>query len=324
VNPSIPWRRAPALVGFALWLAGTAAARGGPQEQEQQPAEAPASRVEVRRDLPYLAVPPAKAGNTKLDLFFAGEPTGAGKMGTRLEREPIVVFVHGGAWRGGDKANHDTKAQRFVAEGFVFASINYRLHPAVEVGAQAQDVAHAVSWVARNADTFGGDGERVFLIGHSAGAHLAALVAADPVFLRTARFQRSNLRGVVLLDGAAYDLLEPQGDEPELVRQIFGGDLEQRRRLSPIHQLNAGASSPPHLIIHVARPPSAAASGALAQRLREIGATAILREAAGKTHQSLNRELGLDGDAPTAWVLDFLRAELVVGPVTEPSVVSLP
>jgi arylformamidase len=274
------------------------------------PSEAATSvAVEVARDLTYVATPPVTAGDTTLDLYYTASTPGA----TPADPSPIVVFVHGGGWRRGDKSQHAEKGEYFARAGFLFASINYRLHPDVDPAAQALDVAQAVSWIARNAETYDADPTRVFLIGHSAGAHLAALAALDPTYLERARFPRQHLRGVVLLDGAGYDLLERQGSELELeldlLRTVFGDDPATLRRLSPIHAIDssAGGTPPPFLVLHVPRETSRQASVKLGARLRQAGGTAEVVETPGKTHRTLNRELGHDGDGPTMLVSTFLR-----------------
>ena len=115
------------------------------------PEESAASSVEVARDLTYVATPPVDAGDTTLDLYFAAGAPGAAPAGA----SPIVVFVHGGGWRRGYKAPHAAKGERFAREGFLFASVNYRLHPAVDVATQADDVAQAFVSLALAAKTTG-------------------------------------------------------------------------------------------------------------------------------------------------------------------------
>lgn len=265
--------------------------------------------VEVARDLTYLATPPVAAGGTTLDLYYTASAPGAAPA----DPSPIVVFVHGGGWRRGDKAQHAEKGEYFARAGFLFASINYRLYPDVDPATQALDVAQAVSWIARNAETYDADPTLVFLMGHSAGAHLAALAALDPTYLERARFPRQHLRGVVLLDGAGYDLLERQGSELarelDLLRTVFGDDPATLRRLSPIHaiDIDAGGAPPAFLVLHVPREASRQASEKLSARLRQAGGTAEVVETPGKSHRTLNRELGHDGDGPTTLVSTFLR-----------------
>ena len=96
---------------------------------------------------------------------------------------PIVLYVHGGGWLGGTKAQLESKPDFFVGNDYVLVSINYRLSPEFKHPAHVQDVASAIAWVYNNAAQFGGDPERIAISGHSAGAHLAALAATDPRYL---------------------------------------------------------------------------------------------------------------------------------------------
>ena len=113
---------------------------------------------------------------------------------------PVLMYVHGGGWSSGDKDAVGAKAAYFTAHGFVFVSINYRLIPAAWPAQQAADVAAAVAWVKENIGAYGGDGRRLFMLGHSAGAHFTALVVSDESYLREVGLGGAALRGVILLE----------------------------------------------------------------------------------------------------------------------------
>ena len=133
----------------------------------------------------------------RLDLV---KPAGGAKA-------PVLLFVHGGGWSIGDKAHAaGGKARWANSNGWAFASANYRLVPQATVESQAADVASAIAWLRANAASQGLDPDRIVLMGHSAGAHLAALVGTDPRYLRAAGVPIDAVRGVVLLDGAGYDV----------------------------------------------------------------------------------------------------------------------
>ena len=123
--------------------------------------------------------------------------------------KPVIVMIHGGGFRGGDKGNVSQgrqKASFFTGHGFVYVSVNYRLSPEVQHPAHVEDVAKALAWVIDNIASYGGDPKRIFLMGHSAGAHLAALVTADEAYLNKLGKSPSMLSGVILLDSAGYDI----------------------------------------------------------------------------------------------------------------------
>ena len=103
-------------------------------------------------------------------------------MRAKTDRAPLVIFVHGGGWKRGDKNNAtgQHKARHYVRQGYAFASINYRLVPDATVEQQAADVASAVAYLRGNAQRLGIDAKLIVLMGHSAGAHLVALVGTRP------------------------------------------------------------------------------------------------------------------------------------------------
>ncbi|AHE57086.1 alpha/beta hydrolase [Sphingomonas sanxanigenens] len=223
---------------------------------------------------------------------------------------PLIVFVHGGGWSAGDKRMASgEKPDHFVARGFAFASVNYRLVPDVGVADQAADVASAIAWLQREAPRLGVDPRRIVLMGHSAGAHLAALIATDPAYLRDAGARFETVRGAILLDGAGYDIAERMRDagpfERRLYERAFGTDPAQWRQLSPATHA-AAPNAAGWLLLHVRdRIESQQQADALAVMLREAGNTAIV-DGFDTSHGRLNRDLGTEGDRATAVVDAFL------------------
>jgi acetyl esterase/lipase len=224
---------------------------------------------------------------------------------------PLVVFVHGGGWKRGDKGNATgaAKVSHFVARGYAFASVNYRLVPGATVEQQAQDVADALAWLAMHASDLGIDPRRIVVMGHSAGAHLAALVATDPSYLQKAGWGLDRLAGVVLLDGAAYDVPAQMRDGPRIMGDTyaaaFGSDPARQRLLSPT--LQAGApNARDFLILHVERADGTRQSEALGRALTAAGAHVTVQGFAGRGlrgHMEINRQLG-DPDYPATAVVD--------------------
>src|SRR5436190_22641432 len=119
---------------------------------------------------------------------------------------PVVVWIHGGGWRQGDKRGVQQKPQAFVDKGFVFVSTNYRFVPQVTVKEMTGDVARAIRWAHDHAKEYGGNPNSIFVMGHSAGAHLAALVCTDDRYLNTEGLSLSIIKGCVPVDTAAYDI----------------------------------------------------------------------------------------------------------------------
>ncbi|MEP7348579.1 MAG: alpha/beta hydrolase [Sphingorhabdus sp.] len=230
----------------------------------------------------------------------------------KMANAPLVIFVHGGGWKRGDKGNATggSKAPHYLEQGYAFASINYRLVPKSTVEQQATDVANAVAYLRNNAQRLGLDPNRIVLMGHSAGAHLSALVGTDPRYLRAAGLDLSVLSGVIPLDGAAYDVPTQMTDGPRIMQktyaQAFGSEPERQRALSPYWQA-AAPNAPAFLILHVDRDDGARQSAALAHALRKNGARVQINAFAGKGlkgHMEINRKLG-DSSYPATPVVDI-------------------
>lgn len=224
---------------------------------------------------------------------------------------PLFVFVHGGGWKRGDKRNATgaAKIAHFTGRGYAFASTNYRLVPEAKVEDQAQDVADAIARLLRDGRALGIDPDRIVLAGHSAGAHLAALVATDPRYLKRAGIGLDRLKGVILLDGAAYDVPAQAVEGPGIMRptytQAFGTDPARQRALSPYFHA-AAPNAPRFLILHVEREDGRRQSEALAAALRKAGTQAEVHALRGRGlrgHMEINRSLG-DPDYPGTKVVD--------------------
>jgi acetyl esterase/lipase len=230
---------------------------------------------------------------------------------------PLVAFVHGGGWKAGDMTMMDGSAKlaHWHALGYAVASIDYRLVPQATVEDEAADVAEAVALLRSNADTLGFDAKRIALIGHSAGAHLVALVGTDPRWLNGAGVNIDDVRGIVPLDGAAYDVARQLSIGAPLMQrtylQAFGTDPARQKSLSPAWQA-ARPNAPAFLILHVQRPDGVAQSEALAAALRKAGTPVEIDGFPGTGlagHAEINRRLG-EGDYPATAVLDRWLARL--------------
>ncbi len=223
---------------------------------------------------------------------------------------PIVVYVHGGGWKRGDKRMAaGEKGPHFVQQGYAFASLNYQLVPSCTVEEQAQDVANAIAYLIRNAAKLGFDGKRVALIGHSAGAHLVALVGTDLSYLKIAEVEPKAVRGIIPLDGAAYDVPRQIAEGGDFMQdtylQAFGTDPERQKKLSPTAQA-AAPNAPAFLILHVQRVDGTAQSIALGEALRKAGTAAEVKGFEGRGlqgHMEINRDLGKP-DYPATPVVD--------------------
>lgn len=167
----------------------------------------------------------------------AGDPADAPLVArTAAANAPLIIFVHGGAWTRGDKMQIAPLAPAFTAAGYAFASVGYRLAPQADVATQALDVCQAVQSLRRRAAQLGVDPRKVVLMGHSAGAQLAAAVAP-----------RLGVRALVLLDPVGVSVGDELRQNPGISR-VFGADPARWRFVSPADEARAGAAYPPTFI----------------------------------------------------------------------------
>jgi acetyl esterase/lipase len=147
--------------------------------------------VTVTQDVTYGDLP-----REKLDVY---RPEG-------VSHAPVVVFIYGGSWNSGSKAMYPFVAETLARRGNIVVVPDYRLYPQIRYPAFLQDCARAVAWTQAHLGEIGGDPHRVFLMGHSAGAYNAVMLAVDPHWLAEAGASRAELAGVIGLAGP-YDFL---------------------------------------------------------------------------------------------------------------------
>lgn len=264
------------------------------------PAVAGAQNVQhkIHSDIPY-----AEPKNARQSLDVYADPAG--------KNRPVVLWVHGGGWQQGDKTEVHAKPLAFIANGFVFVSMNYRFYPAATINDMARDVAKAVRWVRDHAGDYGGDPETLFLMGWSAGAQLTALVCTDDRYLKAEALSLSLIKGCVPLDGDTYDV-QLQIRDVLSTRPTEGysrkfGDAANQKDVSAVTHVAANKGIPPFAIVHITPHPYTPVQAALlAKTLQGAGVPATLIAGEGKTHNTLNTDLGLHGDKPTAAVFKFV------------------
>ena len=259
-----------------------------------------AAEPRVHRDLPY-----AESSNEKQTLDIYSPKDG--------ENHPVVFWVHGGGWEKGDKADMQAKPQAFVEKGFVFVSINYRLLPEASIKQMAGDVAKAIRWTYDRAKDYGGDPSTVFVGGHSAGAQLAALVCTDHEYLKAEGLPLSIIKGCVPVDSDTYDVPLQIATEPARSAESHAkkfGSAESQKDLSPVTHVAKGKYLPAFLILHVAdNPLTGRQAQRLFQMLQEAGVSAKVVAAEGKTHGTINSDLGLPEDKPTQALWAFVNGK---------------
>lgn len=227
-------RTFPAVLALLVLLPALANAQGLRDRLQQ-------AREASRQERP-VAVP---AGGTAIrNVAYGPDPAQRFDLylPARAANAPVVFYVHGGGWANGDKTNPGLadKLAHWLPKGYAVVSSNYRMLPETMPLEQARDITRAVATVQRRAGEWQLDRTRVVLMGHSAGAHLVALLGADPRMLTQAG--ATPARGIVSLDSGALDVPALMGQRrvPKLYQEAFGSDPGYWRSVSPQQQLNRG------------------------------------------------------------------------------------
>jgi arylformamidase len=251
----------------------------------------PGARVE--RDLAY-----GRDVRQKLDVYLPAEAA----------RMPVFFMVHGGGWRRGRKDLWRVvrnKVTHWVGGGCLFVSINYRLWPQADPLTQLEDVTAALAYVQARIAGWGGDTERLVLMGHSSGAHLISLLNADPTL--TAGRGVSRWCATVALDSAAMNVEQIMRREHlPLYDLAFGNDPEYWRLASPTLRLSGAPVSPMLIVCSEKRPASCPQGEAFAARAAQFGGRVKVLPV-DLTHPEVNDQLGMPGNY-TARVDAFLSS----------------
>lgn len=240
-----------------------------------------------------------------LDLYTEGITASA----------PVVIWVHGGGWAIGDKQNQlEYKINLCKEQNYLLVSVNYRLtgtngvmHPD-----HVTDVGTAVAWVYNHIGEYGGDSSKIVVMGHSAGAHLAALVCTDPQYLASHGLSLGIIDGCGSFDTEAYDLSASLGDpeaDPTLYTNAFGTNASLWPLASPANYVTSGTGIPNRWIF--ARRGGSqreAILNSFVSQLTGIGSSCTVIDATSLTHEEVNTHIGMEGDViMTPYVLTFLQ-----------------
>ncbi len=244
--------------------------------------------IETFRDITYIEGKSADLRKHQLDLYLPKDQ----------KAFPVFVFIHGGFWSFGDRAYYRSLGNCFAAAGIAVVIPSYRLMPAHSHPAQIEDVAAAFAWTAHNIARYGGDPARIYVGGHSAGGHLAALLALDPHYLQAHGLSPASIRGVASISGV-YDV--------RFFTQ-FGLTPGRQRDASPEVHVTFGA--PPFLLIYCQWDYAGLGKQAkhFAAALSEAGVPVRVVRIPGKTHVTEIPSIGRAGDLTGREVADFITS----------------
>jgi len=189
------------LVGSGIWFWS----KTDPQKLDFADRMAPGP-VEYRQ-APLTSIAYGDDARQKLDIYLPKQNADGGST--------VLIFFHGGSWHDGKREGYGFLGRAFAARGFVTVIADYRKAPSVRFPAFVQDTASAIAWVHANISKYDGDADRIFIMGHSAGAHVAMMTALDPQWLAANNLTPNVIKGVIGLAGP-YDFLPLTSDSSKI------------------------------------------------------------------------------------------------------------
>ena len=283
----------------ALALTGSAQADTALRERIAERLQEKQGNLDTHRarSKPSASVSYGNSALQRFDVYAAG----------KTDNAPVIFMVHGGGWKRGDKGMSgvvDNKFERWGPRGIVFMSANYRLMPDADPYVQVEDIARALARAQAEATLWGADPKRFVLMGHSAGAHLVALLAVSPELLK--QFGALPPVATVSLDSGTLNVVETmEGRHFELHDYAFGKDRAFWVKTSPWHALKE-KPAPLLSVCSTRRADACPQAKALTDKIRSYGGTGeVLRM--DMSHGDINQMLGLPGSYTDA-VEAFLRS----------------
>ena len=261
----------------------------------QKTAGAGTYAVRIVRDVPYLEGARYADGKDKLDIYL---PEGR-------RNAAVIVSYYGNQLMGGDKSEDAYIGRRFAAAGFVTVVVNYRLSPAVSHPAHIQDAAASFAWVKRHIAEYGGNDDRIFIIGYSAGAYLAALLSTDSRYLAAHNLSPRDIRAAVPV--SAFFWVERMGGAPDRDKSVWGNDRNVWEDASPAHHLQSGA--PPMLILYAERDEDwrREQNVEFATAMKSAGHQSVeIAMIANRNHSTIWSRVGNDGDETAERIIRFV------------------
>jgi len=235
-----------------------------------------------------------------LDVYFDSE---------KLSPKPVIVWIHGGGWCIGDKANQmENKKQLFASLGYILVSVNYRLSPfPYQINNQGRikfpvhnvDIADAIKWITDHITTYGGDTNQIVLLGHSAGAHLVALTGTNQNFLQQAGVQIEHIKGIACIDTRmydVYDVIQNHNNPDDMYLNAFGTDPQDNIAASPIRQLNNHSYIPKFFVAKRGNYDRIIRANQFINALQQAGAEVAELEANIYTHSEINDAIGAENE----------------------------
>lgn len=274
---------------------------------------------------PQFAYALFKKNSTKDIAYVAGSNTDKHQLDIYLPQTkpvapyPVHIFIHGGAWTIGDKGTIKRRNAKFYTDrGIIMISANYRLSPEFKHPAHIEDVVRAVKWVKNNIAKYNGDPNNIVLSGHSAGAHLVALAAVHPTYMKGVGLDRNSLSAVIPVDTATFNLLErktPNGMIERTVEKMkveaFGKDPRTLKDASPLLNIEKDVQLSPIISFATEKREDAVQQVQLfSEALRANGHQAQgITVKGGLSHSDMARAMFEEGNIISETILKYLSRD---------------
>lgn len=265
------------------------------------------AKTYVKKTIQYSFIEKVDPNLLSLDIYY---------FGTTTSHAPVIVYVHGGGFAVGDKANSMTNKQNlFSSLGYILISVNYRLSPSeysndpqrIMYPIHNSDIADAIQWVYNHVSDYGGDPQKIALLGHSAGAHLVALTGISDRFLPTRGLERTVIKGIACIDTEGYDVEARCLENNEVYRNAFGETNVFWREASPIHGIINGKKYPSFFIAKRGNTKRISYADEFIATLRNAEVTVQEITANQYDHEGINDAIGAQNETTVTKPLqDFL------------------
>lgn len=250
----------------------------------------------IKLTMQYKSVSGVSKNLLSLDIYHFGE---------RGALKPVVIYVHGGGFVVGDKANNMiNKVNLFSSLNYILISVNYRLTPAVYstdpnrvmYPDHHNDVADAVKWVYDNIENYGGNNQKIALLGHSAGAQLIALIGTSALFLPPRGLPLNGIKGVACIDTDGYDVVARCNENNQVYLNAFGHTGTGWFEASPINNLFNGTDYPNFFIAKRGDNIRVANANSFITKLQSVGVSVKDITANAYNHEGINNAIGEKGE----------------------------
>jgi pimeloyl-ACP methyl ester carboxylesterase len=267
------------------------------------------SNTYIKNTIQYKSVNGVNANLLSLDIYHYGQTS---------SQKPVVIYVHGGGFAIGDKANKMTNKQNlFSSLDYILVSINYRLSPEnystdpnrIMYPSHHNDVADAVKWVYDNIGNYGGNNQKIALLGHSAGAQLVALTGTSNLFLPTRGINLNLIKGVACIDTEGYDVVARGNENNQVYLNAFGQANTFWFEASPINNLFSGTNYPNFFIAKRGSNTRIGYSNAFISKLQSVQVLVSEVTANQYDHEGINNAIGASGETIVTEPLKSFFAE---------------